>query len=424
VSEESFLSDDFVRQLIGVGDVDLMVGVLSLNDAKTVVKVSHAVEEGVLRNYRRERVVLVNVDGGSRDGTQRALLEASSLSRSRELGIDSLRTLRWITTTSGNERTTGHMLRTMLAAADLLNARACAIVSASSANASPVWVDSLLKPVYRDSYDFVAPLYTRHKFDGLLTRNLLYPISRALYGKPVRELRARELAFSNRFASYCISEPWPQDAVQGGADMWIAIQAMTHSFRCCQTYLGEKERGGTGASVVASIRQTVGSLFRCMEATDSYWQGAADANALDTLGPDHELSNDAGRIDRSRFLDMFKEGINELSGMLAGILQPETLAELVRLTEAENSEARISNRLWARIVYEFAAAYHHSVMDREHLVQALIPIYRGRVYSFLAQHRLSGPDAVEADLDDLCREFESQKDFLIDHWKSKVEAAS
>jgi hypothetical protein len=43
VSEESFLSDDFLRQLIGVGGVDLMVCVPSHNDVKTIVPVLRAI---------------------------------------------------------------------------------------------------------------------------------------------------------------------------------------------------------------------------------------------------------------------------------------------------------------------------------------------------------------------------------------------
>ena len=78
MSEELFLSDEFLGQLISVGDVDLMIGIPSYNDAETVTGVLQAVETCVLRSYRRERVVLVNVDGGSRDGTQEAVSQAMS----------------------------------------------------------------------------------------------------------------------------------------------------------------------------------------------------------------------------------------------------------------------------------------------------------------------------------------------------------
>jgi hypothetical protein len=425
LSEESFLSDDFLRQLISVGDVDLMVGMPSRNDVKTVAAVVRAIEEGVLRNYGRERVVLVNVDGGSRDGTLQALTEASSLGKGNARRIETLRTLRWITASVGQDAAPGEMLRTVLAAADLLHTKGCAVIAASSENAAPSWVSTLLTPVHVEDYDFVAPLYSRHKFDGLLTRNLLYPASRALYGKPVRELRANEFAFSGRFATHCLAqEKWHNEAVQGGAEMWMAINAIANSYRCCQTYLGVKPRSSSGANVVAAIRQTVSGLFWCMEATESYWQSAVDPEELHTVGPDHQLTSEPMRIDRKKVLEMFKSGVAELSTIHSAILDPDTHAELLRLAGAGETDFRLTNPLWVRIIFEFAAAYHHSVMNREHLVQALVPIYRGRVCSFLAQHRNSGADALESDLEQLCREFANQKAFLIERWKAKGESAS
>lgn len=419
MSEELFLSDEFLGQLISVGDVDLMIGIPSYNDAETVTGVLQAVETCVLRSYRRERVVLVNVDGGSRDGTQEAVSQAMSTGSAMGNGMESLRTMRWITTTSEGDGAPGNMLRTILAAADLLHAKGCAVIAASTGNAEPSWLGSLLNPVYRENYDFVAPLYKRQKFDGLLTRNLLYPASRALYGKALRELRAGEFAFSGRLASHSLAQPqWHNEAVEGGAEMWMAINAMSSMFRCCQTYLGEKPRA-QAANVVTAIRETVGGLFWCMESTASYWQGAVAEEQLHTIGPDHELTQEAVRIDRNKSLAMFRNGVAELSTILSTILDAATHAELLRLAGLDAGELRIGNELWARIIYEFAAAHHHAVMNREHLVQALVPIYRGRVYSFLAQHRSSSSEDLEADLDDLCRQFAGQKAFLIERWTAK-----
>lgn len=426
LSEDTFLSDDFLRQLISVGDVDVIVGVPSFNDVSTVSAVVQAVEEGALRAYRRERLALVNVDGGSRDGTPEALLQASSLSRRDGRTLESLRTLRWITTSVAGDNASGNTLRTILAATDLLHAKGCAVISASSENATSAWVDTLLSPVYRDHCDFVAPLYSRHKYDGLLTRNLLYPTTRALFRKPIRELRANEFAFSGSVAAHCLAqEAWRNEAVQGGAEMWMAIHAMANSYRCCQAHLGSKPRASGGPGVVNLIRGTLSGFFWCLEATQSAWlkDTAPEEQPLATIGPDHELTNEAVRIDRKRFLEMFRSGVNELAEILRVILDADTNAELQRLTSASESGFRLRNALWARIVYECAAAYHHSVMNREHLVQAMIPIYRGRVYSFLAQHRASSPDVMETDLEDLCREFANQRTFFVERWKKKQEGA-
>ena len=77
--DESILSDDFVRELMNVGDVDIVVGVPTYNDARSVGQVVQAVRAGLLKHFPRERSVIINADGGSRDGTQ-DLVKAAAIS--------------------------------------------------------------------------------------------------------------------------------------------------------------------------------------------------------------------------------------------------------------------------------------------------------------------------------------------------------
>ncbi len=416
MSEETLLSDDFIRQLVSVGEVDVLVAISSRNNCRTIGNVVRAAEESLLRNFRRQRTVLINIDAGSRDGTQQAVRDASLLGVN---GFESLRTLRWITARTEGAAGDSAMVRTMLAAADLLHAKASAIISGAAGTASSAWIDSLLNPVFRDNCDFVAPLYARHRFDGLLTRNLLYPFSRAVFGRPMRELRASELGFSARFASECINRgEWEREAVQSAPETWMAVTAMSDSFTCCQTFLGPKLRASSVA-VVDIIREAVAGFFGCLELTEQYWIRGRDPEPLKTIGPDHQLTNEPVRGDRKKLFQLYRTGIAELSDILASILDSDTHAELVRLAALDEGAFRFRNALWVRAVYEFAAAYHRSVINRGHLVQALVPIYRGRVHSFLTVHRSDDFETMEADLEDLCQEFGRQRSFFIERWSTK-----
>ena len=69
MTEESLLSDEFVRQLTAVGGVDILVGVPTLNNRTTVERVIDAILIGLVKYYPGERSVLINPDGGSKDGT-------------------------------------------------------------------------------------------------------------------------------------------------------------------------------------------------------------------------------------------------------------------------------------------------------------------------------------------------------------------
>jgi len=54
LAEESFLTDDFLRQLMNVGEVDILVGLPTHNNAKTVGSVVQTIQSGILRGFPRD----------------------------------------------------------------------------------------------------------------------------------------------------------------------------------------------------------------------------------------------------------------------------------------------------------------------------------------------------------------------------------
>jgi glucosylglycerate synthase len=72
------------------------------------------------------------------------------------------------------------------------------------------------------------------------------------------------------------------------------------------------------------------------------------------------------------------------------------------------------------MIYEFAAAYHHSAINRDHLLQALAPLYRARVSSFISENTRAPAAKLDEKFEDLGQEFERQKPYLIDRWNAKA----
>jgi glucosylglycerate synthase len=422
LTEESFLTDDFLRQLMSVGEVDLLVGIPSHNNANTIGHTVETIEECFHQNFARERVVIVDVDGGSSDGTCDVVLNSATHKNPAARGLSSLRTEHRVVTRYANEPSLGKAVRAVFAAADLLRAKACALVSPVNVNITAAWIKGLLQPSYRESFDLVAPLYIRHKYDGLLARNLLYPMSRAIFGRGIRELHSDELGFSGRLASYCLNQGvWHEETVRASPQAWTALTAISSDFRCCQSFLGPRVHSATtsGADIVTAVRQAVGILFWCLESQQLLWVERAGSESVPTFGPDHELTSEPVRVNRKRIFELFRSGVAELSPILSSVLTAETHAEIQRLAVLDDRKFCFRGELWAKTLCEFAASYHHAVLDRDHLIQALVPLYRGRIYSFLLRHQDSSPVEIEADTENLCLEFERQKPYLIERWKAK-----
>lgn len=424
MADENFLADDFVRQLMSVGEVDLMVGLPTHNSESSVGEVIASIDKAFQEKYKRERVVIVGVDGGSTDGTCDVIQKADIVAHQNSRGITSLRTVHRIMTKYDSVPVPGIALRTLLATADLLRAKACAIISPNSVNVTPEWVENLLEPIYRQGLDFVAPIYSRHKYDGLLARILLYPMTRATLGSRVYELQSDEFAFSGKLASYCLNqEVWHNEAIRDAPQTWMAITAICNDFKYGQSFLGPKVRPANvpAPDLVTVVRQVVSALFWCLESESSVWiDKPTAALAASTSGVNgHHWLEGSDQANPTRGWEMFRTGITELTPVLQSIVTKDTLSEIEKTATLEVPTFHIPDELWVKALYEFAASYHWDVLSRDHVVQALVPLYRGKISSYLIRHQDSSFEQIDAHAEALCQEFEKQRPYLIERWKVK-----
>lgn len=421
MAEETLLTDDFLRQLINVGEVDILVGLPTHNNAKTIGPVIQAIQAGILKCFPRERAVIINADGGSQDGTPELVTGASIDDMWSASKVYALRTLHAISTQYGRTPEPGTALRTILAAADLLRAKACVVVSPDSTTIEPDWLQRLVRPVYHDNFDLVSPIYRRQKFEGVLMRNLLYPMTRAIYGYGIREPYASEFAISGRLATDFLSkEIWHDDRGRIGPEISLTITAITGKYRVCQSFLGTKAQPDRSAGdLVAAMRRTVGALFASLDSNFPLWSTISGSQPVPTLGAQSEVMLESVRVDRGRLREMFATGVAQLEPIFRSILSASTLSELQRIATLEASEFNYPADLWAKTVFEFAASYHKSVISRDHIVQALVPLYRGRTLTFLLENRDVSAEDIERSVESLCGEFERLKPYLLEVWADR-----
>ena len=422
LAEESYLSDDFLRQLINVGEVDILVGLPTHNNAKTIGSIVQTIQSGILRGFPRERAVIINADGGSRDGTPELVTGGSIDDVRPASNLYALRTLHAVSTKYASSPASEVAFRTILAAAELLRAKACVVMSPESANIEPEWLSKLLRPIYRDGFDLVTPTYRRHKLEGLLITNLLYPMTRALYGLRIREAYSLEFGFSGRLGSQFLEQNVWTDGTEGsGVELRFTLAAITGQYRICQSFLGEKDHiERRAADLVPALRQTVGALFSALDPDFPVWSAVAGSQPVASTGASQEVLLTPVRVNRKRLREMFSTGVAELESVFQSILSPPTLAELQRIARTgKEEEFDYPAELWVRTVYEFAASYQKSVISRDHIIQALAPLFRGRMFTFLMENRDASANDVENNIEGLCLEFERLKPYLLQMWKSR-----
>ncbi len=119
----------------------------------------------------------------------------------------------------------------------------------------------------------------------MLLTNLLYPMTRALYGLRIREPYALDFAFSGRLGSQFLAQnSWHDEAARAGSETQFTLAAIAGGYRICQSFLGTKQHvERRSADLVPAMRQTVGALFSSMEPNFSLWnsQDGFPANPYD-----------------------------------------------------------------------------------------------------------------------------------------------
>jgi len=407
------------ERLRTIGSAELVVGIPSYDNARTIGHVVRAVVAGLAKHFPGKRAVLVNSDGGSRDGTREIVASADFGSPDAILVSHPLGPLHRIVTPYHGVPGKGSALRTIFAIAERLQARACAVVDSDLRSITPQWVELLLGPVLLAGFDYVAPLYLRHKFDGTITNSIVYPLTRALYGREVRQPIGGEFGFSGRLAAHYLTRPvWDSDVARFGIDIWMTTTALADNFRVCQSFLGAKlhDPKDPGADLASMLVQVVSSVFDLMETYRARWAAVEGAEDVPLFGFPHGVGLEPVRVNVSRMLGVFRQGVADLGEVWGPVLDEETRAAIAALPASDGAGFRLDDPLWVRVVYQFALAWHRRALNRDQLLRSLVPLYLGRTASFVLQNAEADAEEVERAIRALADEFVRQKPWLRERW--------
>lgn len=420
---DSIIERKEIQERIGeIGAADILVGVPSYNNARTIGHVVRAVQAGFAKYFPDKKCVLVNSDGGSTDGTMDVVQNAAIEDFQSILLHHRVSPTFKITTPYHGIPGKGSAFRTIFEIADALNVKACAVVDSDLRSITPEWIELLIKPVLVGGFDYVAPLYHRHKYDGTITNSIVYPLTRALYGKRIRQPIGGDFGFSGELAKfYLTKDVWKTDVAKYGIDIWMTTTAIANNFKVCQSFLGAKihDPKDPGADLSAMLYQVVGATFDLMETYFDVWKNIKSSEQVITCGFQYAVGLEPVNVNLDRMMERFRLGVKELMDIWNEFL-PEGITDFLnRAVGLTREEFHIPDEIWVEIIYSFAIAAHMKLINKEHLLKSLTPLYIGRTASFVLETWQSDAEEVEEKIENLCIAFENKKDLLVKKW-SKV----
>lgn len=309
-------------------------------------------------------------------------------------------------------------LRALLREGERRGAAALALVSAEPHDESADWLGLLVAPVLESGCDLVSPAYRRHRAEGVLNTGIVYPLTRALYGRRLRQPLGDETALSGPLAGRLLKDPdWSRDPASAGSDAWLVAKVLAEGARAGEAWLGAWSRpAGPPEDPSHTVTMVLGRVFREMERQAGRWQRIEGSEPVPTFGAGGLLEEAPPRVRVEPLAAAFRLGQRELEPVWGPVLPPPTLLALRRLAAGE-ATPRLGDSLWARIVFDFAVGHYARSVERRQLLRSLTPLYLGWVAGFVEETQSLSPEAVEARIESLCLAFEREKRYLISRWR-------
>ena len=407
------LSEAVLSSADRLAPVDLALGVLTYNNAETLDGVLETAAAGAGR-FPDTRAALIVVDAGSSDGTRE---RAATATLPNILVEHEVPAGERVAVPFHGVPGRGAALRATFTLAHRLRARALVLLEADAVSATPAWIERLARPLLEDKADFLTAAYARHRYEGTISRLVLAPLVRALFGRRLQHPFGGHQALSARLVEHLLIHPKWSWTGADVSDLWITGTAIADGFNVWEAWLGPHQiRSGTRTTDLPTmIAQTLGAAFTLMQRHEDLWLEVRGSEPLPATGEAIAPGVEPMAVDVDRMREAFRQGARDLTAIWELILAPDTLAEVLVLEDGGG--LRFPDDLWARVVYDFALGHHYSVVHRDHLLRSLTPLYLGRTAAFVLATRGAGVAATQAYLEAVAVAFERQKAYLVEHWR-------
>jgi hypothetical protein len=417
----SALDAEGIAEVRRIGSADLMVGIPSFGNAETIGYVVRAATAGMVQYFPELKPILVNSDGGSPDDTPRVAVSTESPDYLEKIILVSPKhKLQRISFTYQGISGKGTAVRALFEVARELKVKAMVMVDSDLRSIVPEWVELLAGPILKGGYDYVTPLYARYKYDGTITNNIAYPLTRALYGSRIRQPIGGDFGVSGDLVSrYLELDTFDELTARFGIDIWMTHSAINEGFAVCQARLGAKihDAKDPAGDLGPMFRQVVGTLFKLAGRHEDRWLRVRGSHPIPEYGFERVIAPEEISVNHAKLVDNFEQARLTQSDVWAQMLSPEQFERVMGLDlEGDASSFHFSAELWIRCLYDTLVAFHRPEADREQLLAALTPLYFGRTAGFISDTLDMTTDQAERVIDDQARQFEELKPYLVSRW--------
>lgn len=417
------LSEETKEEIEKIGQADILVGIPSYKNERTIGHVISAAQYGLAKYFPSAKAVVMSSDGGSPDRTQEIVRKTDIYTNLDRILVEHpVQPARSLIVRSGDPQRL-NAVKLIFEVAKNLDVKACIILDPTLQSINPKWIELLAGPVLQKEYDYVTPYYYCHKYEGMVNSMMAYPFIRALYGKRLRQPIMGELGLSKRLVNLFLNRNiWNMSDSLEGVNVSMAIVAINEGYKVCQAFLGAKVcmgKSNNDFDYLPGFNEVTKVLFDSVSLYKEKWRNVGTSSLSKIYGFQSEVAPEQIMLPWEDLRDRFKRKTPEALQVWRQILPTSLENKIEELGEEPNFD--LASKLWPKVFYEFAIAYHkdssNGAQKKNDIIRAFLPLYYAQAASFVKEtESMSISQAEKIIEEEICQSFEKEKSYLVERW--------
>jgi len=406
------LTNDVLEKCEKIKPIDIMVGVLCKDVETTVLNVLNVINEGLYRYFPNYEKAICVSTAKSSDETD----EAVNLFQPYD-------TINFISTNDICSGGKGAGVMTIFEAAHHTNAKMVVLMDGDLLSIKPRWLPMIANPIVYGRADLTVPYYIRDKNDGVITNNLVYPFTRALYGIDIRQPIAGEYAISKNLYERLREHPmFPADF---GVDIFILTVAAAEGMYVKEGLFSLKIHESTThylepeKFLIPMFRRVTSSMFNLSDHYEDYWRNKPERWKSKYSRECFSQKPIPVKVNIEQMEKSYKEEFKNNQEIICKYLPEDLTSQLKNVLDNGDN---FNSDLWSKIVYNYAASFKNVNTEKEKydLLDSLKTLWIGRFVSYATEVDDLDINQAEKIIQKQAEIFENNLDYFKDIYNKKT----
>jgi len=406
------LKPEILEKCKETGSTDIIVGVLCKNVETTVLNVLNVINEGLYRYFPEHTKAIVISLGDSTDETDDAVDLFQPYESVKKIVTKDI--------ISGGK---GSGVMTIFEIAHECDAKMVILMDGDLLSIKPRWIPMIANPIVYGRADLTVPYYIRDKNDGVITNNLVYPFTRALYGIDIRQPIAGEYAISKNLYEMLRNHPlFPPDF---GVDIFILTVAAAEGMYVKEGLFSLKIHESTThylepeKFLIPMFRKVTGSMFELAKYYEEYWKSHPSLVKTKFYRECFSPKPIPVKVDITDMKNKFKSEFETSKNIMKKYIPESIMLDLERIVSNGHN---FDSELWTEIVYNYAASWKNVQTDSDKylLLDSLKTLWIGRFVSYATEVDDMDINDAEVVIQKQAEVFEEKFDYLRSIYENSV----